>query len=130
MADTKKPYGDVTYADPGYQSDKKKRYPLDTEEHIRAAWDYINKPTNCAKYSGGDCAKVKAKIVSAWKAHIDKDGPPSAKKAAEPADITKSLCDIGSIAGVIAYLDQLAEGLAYERAVEGDCAHKFGWPVR
>src|SRR5215831_8093109 len=39
-----KPYGDVKYADPGYQSDGKKRYPIDTEKHIRAAWNYINKP--------------------------------------------------------------------------------------
>ncbi|HXH95544.1 MAG TPA: phage protease, partial [Thermoanaerobaculia bacterium] len=28
------PYGDVEYADPGYQKDGQKRYPLDTETHI------------------------------------------------------------------------------------------------
>lgn len=60
-----KPYGNVTYADPGYQADKKARYPIDTEEHIRAAWSYINKPSNAAKYSSGDLAKVKAKIKAA-----------------------------------------------------------------
>ena len=31
------PYGAVTYADPGYQSDGVKRYPIDTEAHTRAA---------------------------------------------------------------------------------------------
>src|SRR5260370_3386209 len=31
----KAPYGNVDYADPGYQKDKKKRYPVDTAEHIR-----------------------------------------------------------------------------------------------
>jgi HK97 family phage prohead protease len=66
-ADSKKPYGDVTYADPGYQSDKQKRYPLDTEEHIRAAWSYINQAGNAAKYSPENLAKVKAKISAAMK---------------------------------------------------------------
>jgi hypothetical protein len=88
MAENKKPYGDVTYADPGHQGDKKKRYPVDTEEHIRAAWSYINKPENAKAYSSGDLASVKAKIVSAWKVKIDKEGPPSAKKSVE-GDISK-----------------------------------------
>ena len=65
--DGKEPYGDVEYADPGYQSDKKKRYPVDTEEHARAAWSYINKGSNASAYSGGDLAKVKAKIRAACK---------------------------------------------------------------
>src|SRR6185312_5147778 len=38
---SKTPYGDVAYADPGYQSDKKKRYPIDSADHVRAAWSYI-----------------------------------------------------------------------------------------
>ena len=29
----------IVYADPGYQPDGKKRYPIDSERHIRAAWD-------------------------------------------------------------------------------------------
>ena len=74
----KKPYGDVTYADPGYQSDKKKRYPIDTEAHIRAAWNYIHKGGNSGKYSSSEVASMKKKIVSAWKKKIDPAGPPSA----------------------------------------------------
>jgi len=74
----KKPYGDVEYADPGYQEDKKPRYPVDTEDHIRAAWSYINKPKNAKKYKPADLAKVKAKIIAAWKDKIDPKGPPSA----------------------------------------------------
>lgn len=66
-AANKMPYGDVTYADPGYQSDKKKRYPIDTEAHVRAALSYINQGGNAAKYSSGDLAKVKAKIYAAAK---------------------------------------------------------------
>jgi hypothetical protein len=89
MADDKKPKGDygshseAGYADPGLQDDKKPRYPLKdggelSEERIRAAWSYINKPKNAAKYSDADVKAIKAKIVAAWKAKIDKDGPPSA----------------------------------------------------
>ena len=63
----KKPYGDVTYADPGYQSDGKKRYPIDTEEHIRAAWSYINKPANASKYSSSQAAAIKGRIRSKMK---------------------------------------------------------------
>jgi hypothetical protein len=77
-SDPKKPYGDVTYADPGYQEDGKKRYPIDTEAHIRAAWNYINKEGNAAKYSSDQVSKIKAKIVAAWKSKIDPKGPPSA----------------------------------------------------
>ncbi len=116
--DSSKPYGDVEYADNGLQADGKHRYPIDTEAHIRSAWNYINKPKNCAKY-GDNCSKVKAKIVAAWKAKIDKDGPPSAK-AGEPGDIAKSLYDVGDIAQIVMWLDNLQERFAYESAIEGD----------
>ena len=66
-AKAKEPYGDVKYADPGYQKDGKKRYPIDTKEHVVAAWDYINKGSNADKYSSGDLAKVKSAIKSAAK---------------------------------------------------------------
>lgn len=65
FAETKKPYGNVTYADPGYQSDNKKRYPLDTPDHVRAAWSYINMPRNAKKYSSSQLAAIKAKIRAA-----------------------------------------------------------------
>ena len=65
--DPKKPYGNVTYADPGYQADKKKRYPLDSEQHVKAAWSYINVAKNAAKYSSAQLARIKGKIKSAAK---------------------------------------------------------------
>lgn len=65
--DSKMPYGDVEYADPGYQEDKIKRYPLDTEAHIRAAWSYINMPKNAEKYSRQDLRKVRARIAKAMR---------------------------------------------------------------
>lgn len=91
--DTSKPYGNVKYADPGYQSDGKKRYPIDTEEHIRAAWNYINKTKNAAKYSSSQVSSIKRRIVSAWKSKIDPEGPPSAAgkgKSKEKADMPQS----------------------------------------
>ena len=38
-------YGDVKFADP-----VNNKYPIDTEEHVRAAWSYINHKDNAAKY--------------------------------------------------------------------------------
>jgi hypothetical protein len=63
----KKPYGNVTYADPGYQSDGKARYPLDSEDHCRAAWSYINMPKNASKYSSSQLAAIKGRIRAALK---------------------------------------------------------------
>jgi phage head maturation protease len=85
-----KPYGDVEYADPGHRADKKARYPVDTEEHIRAAWSYVHKKKNEAKYSPADLASVKAKIVSAWKSKIDKSGPPEITGAATAEPTVKA----------------------------------------
>lgn len=68
MADNpREPYGDVTYADPGYQADKKKRYPIDTAEHVRAAWSYINQADNAKEYSPDQLKQVKARIAAAAK---------------------------------------------------------------
>jgi hypothetical protein len=63
----KKPYGNVTYADPGYQSDGKARYPLDSEDHCRSAWSYINMPKNASKYSSSQLGAIKGRIRAALK---------------------------------------------------------------
>lgn len=57
-----KPYGDVKYADP-----KNGKYPVDTAEHARAAWAYINKDDNAAKYplNGVALSTVKSAIKAA-----------------------------------------------------------------
>lgn len=57
----------TTYADPGYQSDKKPRYPVDDAAHVRAAWSFINEEANAAAYSAEDLAKVKDNIKAAAK---------------------------------------------------------------
>lgn len=65
MATTTKPYGDVTYADPGYQKDGKKRYPIDSAEHVKAAWSYVNQSDNASQYSADHLAKIKGRIKAA-----------------------------------------------------------------
>ncbi len=67
LEDGKAPYGNVTYADPGYKADKKKRYPIDTAGHVRAAWSYINMPKNHTGYTSSQVASIKAKIKRAAK---------------------------------------------------------------
>jgi hypothetical protein len=66
-AEPAKPYGDVTYADPGYQRDKKKRYPIDSAAHVRSAWSYISQSSNASKYSAQQRETIKARIRTAAK---------------------------------------------------------------
>jgi ATP-dependent protease ClpP protease subunit len=66
-ADKKSPYGDVEYADPGYQDDGQKRYPIDTEEHTRAAWSYINQEKNRGMYSSTQLSEIETRIKKAAK---------------------------------------------------------------
>lgn len=67
-------YGkDIAYADP-----VNKKYPIDTEDHIRAAWNYINKPEDAGKYGDRDLKTLRGRIIAAWRKNIDKAGPPSA----------------------------------------------------
>jgi hypothetical protein len=55
-------YGDVTFADP-----TNNKYPIDTEKHVRAAWSYINKGDNAAKYKKDEVELIKSRIVKAAK---------------------------------------------------------------
>jgi phage I-like protein len=73
-------YGDVKFADP-----TNKKYPIDTEEHIRSAWNYINQSDNAGKYGSSEVAQIKRRIISAWKDTIDPKGPSSAAQSANAA---------------------------------------------
>ena len=64
---SKKPYGDVAYADPGYQKDKVKRYPINGAGHVRSAWSYINQPKNANLYTAAQLSRIKSRIKSAAK---------------------------------------------------------------
>ena len=58
----KSKYGDVNFAD-----ETNKKYPLDTEAHVRAAASYFGMAKNRAKYSTADQKKIDAKIAAAEK---------------------------------------------------------------
>ncbi len=53
-------YGNVLFADP-----TNKKYPIDTPEHVRAAWSYINHEDNAAKYDADEVEVIKARIRKA-----------------------------------------------------------------
>jgi hypothetical protein len=55
-------YGDVEFADP-----VNKKYPIDTAEHVRAAWSYINHQDNAAKYDRDEVKTIKERIKRAAK---------------------------------------------------------------
>lgn len=55
------------YADPGYQSDKKKRYLLDTKARAKAAWSYINQDKNAKLYTSAQLKRIKQRIIKALK---------------------------------------------------------------
>jgi hypothetical protein len=55
-------YGDVEFADPVNH-----KYPIDTEEHVRAAWSYINHKDNAAKYDKDDLETIRNRIKKAAK---------------------------------------------------------------
>lgn len=38
------------------------KYPIDTEEHVRAAWSYINTSSNAAKYDADEVDAMKGRI--------------------------------------------------------------------
>lgn len=57
-------YGDVEFADPVNH-----KYPIDTAEHVRAAWSYINHKDNAAKYDKDEVNQIKTRIKRAAKRH-------------------------------------------------------------
>lgn len=77
ISNVSKPHGDVEYADPGYldadgnQASKSgkegvARYPID-EEHVKAAWSYINQEKNASQYTSEQLGSIKDKIKAAMK---------------------------------------------------------------
>ncbi len=58
-------YGDVKFADT-----TNNKYPIDTPEHVRAAWNYINHKDNAAKYDADEVETIKERIKRAAKQHV------------------------------------------------------------
>jgi hypothetical protein len=59
--------GGGPYADPGYQADKKKRYPIDTKARAKSAWSYVNQPDNARLYTSAQLKRIKQRITKALK---------------------------------------------------------------
>jgi phage head maturation protease len=125
------------FADPGYQPDGEKRYPLDTEAHVRAAWAYIHQPGNAGRYSEAQLAHVKARIVAAWQEKVDPAGPPGdgvGGGKAMGAGMRKTggeLMRIGQIIGDLEWLFGFLHGMAGDGGgvISGDDAgEKAGRP--
>ena len=55
-------YGNVEFADPVNH-----KYPIDTKEHVRAAWRYINKASNADEYDPDEVKTIKHRIEQAAK---------------------------------------------------------------
>jgi hypothetical protein len=53
-------YGDVTFADP-----VNNKYPVDTREHVEAAWRYIHQARDQAFYSPEDVRCIETRIKEA-----------------------------------------------------------------
>lgn len=57
-------YGDVKFADT-----TNNKYPIDTPEHTRAAWNYINHKDNAATYNADEVETIKNRIRRVAKKH-------------------------------------------------------------
>jgi hypothetical protein len=57
-------YGDVEFAD-----STNSKYPIDTPEHVRAAWNYIHHKDNAAKYDADEVEAIKGRIKRAAHKH-------------------------------------------------------------
>ena len=104
-------YGNVKFAD-----EKNKKYPLDTEEHVRAAASYWGQAKNKAKYSAEDQKTISAKIAAAEKEH--KIGEDS--KKFDPVKMRKNLSLCAEFAQLIGALAGLQERIEYEEEIEND----------
>jgi hypothetical protein len=129
-----KPYGNVTYADPGHQADGKARYPVDTPEHVRAAWSYINHGKNASKYSSVHLSSIKAKIKAAAKKHgIDIGGDEDEEKVAatyvelvlarKPPPLPPSAMHHGNFSGVHSHGHYMQDVHEHEHAHNNDNMH-------
>ena len=67
--DTKPKYGEHKYGHVKFADPINNKYPVDTPEHVRAAWSYINHKDNAAKYDKDEVELIKNRIRKAAKHH-------------------------------------------------------------
>lgn len=54
-----------SHADPGVRPDKKRRYPLDSADHVAAGWRDLNLPHNAAQYTAAQFDAVRSALGTA-----------------------------------------------------------------
>ena len=83
--------GGRTWADPGYQGDKKQRYDITTKDKAKAAWSYINQASKASKYTANQLKRIKGRI----KAALSKFGVTVAAEGwtLEPLQITETVAE-------------------------------------
>jgi hypothetical protein len=109
-------YGDVTYADA-----TNKKYPLDSEAHVRAALSYWGMPKNRAKYSAADQETIGGRIRAAAKRFGITVGGGKMEKGiggAEPL-AKNGLWNVSRFAQIIDSLVDLCDGVIAEGQAEG-----------
>ena len=57
-------YGHVDFADP-----TNNKYPIDSAQHVRSAWSYINHKDNAAEYDRDEVETIKGRIRRAAEKH-------------------------------------------------------------
>jgi type III secretion system FlhB-like substrate exporter len=62
-------YGDVNGTAIRFVDRTNKKYPIDTPEQVRAAWNYINHKDNADKYDADEVTVIKERIKKAAKKH-------------------------------------------------------------
>lgn len=102
-----------------------KKYPLSTEDQIKAAWSFINKDAAASIYSEDELTAIKANITKAWQEKIDVEGPKELDKAAggdlqKTEPLKKGLWSVVDLAGVVNGLNWVLCDTQWEAEVEGD----------
>lgn len=118
------------YADPGWQTDGKKRYPLNTPEHVASAARFFGREENRTKYKGEHLAHVDAAIAAAKKRfgigddneHKQSASADNPTKETQSVDITELQARNAVLEADVARLTQEKEQASTEAAGKAELA--------
>lgn len=57
------------FADPGYQADKEKRYPLDTKARAKTAWARVHESEVARGYTAAQLKRIRQRVAKALRGH-------------------------------------------------------------
>ena len=72
MVDKKEAACPITGLDRSVDIDRNDKFPIDTEQYIRADWSYINIPSDFLKDTDKAPDYIEDRIVKAWEKETDK----------------------------------------------------------